>query len=83
MILNFYYQKDAQFLNKEYTYFVKVISGMDIINKLAIGDRFLDTTTPDKVMKRLPNGNIELDLILPGRKFQSNTKVSIRGCRQC
>lgn len=41
-------KKDSQFLNNEYTYFGKVISGMDVINKLAIGDLFLDTTTLTK-----------------------------------
>ncbi|MDP1743455.1 MAG: peptidylprolyl isomerase [Candidatus Amesbacteria bacterium] len=41
-------KKDSQFLNNEYTYFGKVISGMDVVNKLAIGDLFLDTTTLTK-----------------------------------
>ncbi|MBI5358566.1 peptidylprolyl isomerase [Candidatus Amesbacteria bacterium] len=44
----FIIKKDSQFLNNEYTYFGKVISGMDVINKLAIGDLFLDTTTLTK-----------------------------------
>ena len=41
-------KKDSLFLNNEYTYFGKVITGMDVVNKLAIGDLFLDTTTLTK-----------------------------------
>ncbi len=36
-------KKDSAFLNNEYTYFGKVISGMDVVNKLAIGDLILGT----------------------------------------
>lgn len=41
-------KKDSLFLNNEYTYFGKVITGMDVVNKLAIGDLFLDTTVLSK-----------------------------------
>ena len=41
-------KKDSLFLNNEYTYFGKVIAGMDVVNKLAIGDLFLDTTVLSK-----------------------------------
>ncbi len=37
-------KKDSVFLNGEYTYFGKVISGMDVVNKLAVGDKILSTT---------------------------------------
>lgn len=41
-------KKDSVFLNNEYTYFGKVISGMDVVDRLAIGDLILDTTTLTK-----------------------------------
>ena len=41
-------KKDSQFLNNEYTYFGKVISGMNVVKSLSIGDQFLDTTTLTK-----------------------------------
>lgn len=37
-------KKDSSFLNGDYTYFGKVISGMDVVNKLAVGDKILSTT---------------------------------------
>lgn len=39
----FIVKKDSQFLNGEYTYFGKVVSGMDVINKLSVGDQILST----------------------------------------
>lgn len=39
----FIVKKDSQFLNGEYTYFGQVISGLDVINRLTIGDRILST----------------------------------------
>ena len=44
----FYSQKDASFLNGEYTYFGKVLSGMNIVNSLSIGDKILETTILSK-----------------------------------
>lgn len=41
-------KKDASFLNGEYTYFGKVLSGMDVVNSLAIGDKILETTILSK-----------------------------------
>lgn len=37
-------KKDSSFLNGDYTYFGKVVSGMDVVNKLAAGDKILSTT---------------------------------------
>lgn len=37
-------KKDSSFLNGDYTYFGKVISGMDVVNKLVAGDKILSTT---------------------------------------
>jgi cyclophilin family peptidyl-prolyl cis-trans isomerase len=39
----FIVKKDSTFLNGDYTYFGKVISGMDVVNKLAIGDKIGET----------------------------------------
>lgn len=44
----FIVKKDSQFLNGEYTYFGKVASGMDVVNKLSIGDQILSTTILSK-----------------------------------
>lgn len=44
----FIVKKDSQFLDGEYTYFGKVISGMDVVNKLSIGDQILSTTILSK-----------------------------------
>ncbi len=41
-------KKDSQFLNNEYTYFGKVISGMNVVNSLSVGDKFIDTITLTK-----------------------------------
>jgi cyclophilin family peptidyl-prolyl cis-trans isomerase len=41
-------KKDASFLNGEYTYFGKVLSGMNIVNSLAVGDKILETTILSK-----------------------------------
>ena len=35
--------KDSPFLNNEYTYFGKVVSGMDVVSKIAVGDTILTT----------------------------------------
>lgn len=37
-------KKDSAFLNGDYTYFGRVVSGLEVINKLAVGDRILSTT---------------------------------------
>jgi len=39
----FIVKKDSVFLNGEYTLFGRVISGMDVVNKLAIGDKIIST----------------------------------------
>ena len=39
----FIVKTDSTFLNGEYTYFGKVIAGLDTINKLAIGDKIIST----------------------------------------
>lgn len=39
----FIVKKDSLFLNSEYTYFGRVISGMDIVNRLAAGDNIIST----------------------------------------
>lgn len=44
----FIVKKDSQFLNGEYTYFGKVLSGMDVVNRLSIGDQILSTTILSK-----------------------------------
>ncbi len=44
----FIVKKDASFLNGEYTYFGKVISGMNVVNSLSIGDKILETTILSK-----------------------------------
>lgn len=41
-------KKDSPFLNNEYTYFGKVVSGMNVVNSLSVGDKFLDTVTLTK-----------------------------------
>ena len=41
-------KKDSQFLNGEYTYFGKVISGMPIVNSLSVGDKIISTTILSK-----------------------------------
>lgn len=40
----FIVKKDSAFLNGEYTYFGKVLSGLDVINKLEIGDKIISTS---------------------------------------
>lgn len=44
----FIVKKDSSFLNGDYTYFGKVVSGLDVINRLSIGDRIISTTTLTK-----------------------------------
>ncbi|MEK7154686.1 MAG: peptidylprolyl isomerase [Patescibacteria group bacterium] len=44
----FIVKKDSQFLNGEYTYFGKVTSGMDVVDRLSIGDQILSTTILSK-----------------------------------
>lgn len=44
----FIVKKDSQFLNAEYTYFGKVISGMTIVNSLSVGDKIISTTILSK-----------------------------------
>ncbi|KKU03198.1 MAG: Peptidyl-prolyl cis-trans isomerase cyclophilin type [Candidatus Amesbacteria bacterium GW2011_GWB1_47_26] len=44
----FIVKKDSQFLNGEYTYFGRVVSGMDTVNKLSVGNRILSTTILSK-----------------------------------
>lgn len=39
----FIVKKDSVFLNGEYTLFGRVISGMDVVNKLAVGDKIIST----------------------------------------
>lgn len=39
---------DSQFLDGQYTYFGKVVSGMDVVTNIAVGDRILSTTTLTK-----------------------------------
>jgi peptidyl-prolyl cis-trans isomerase B (cyclophilin B) len=39
----FIVKKDSTFLDGEYTYFGKVVSGMDVVNKLAVGDKITST----------------------------------------
>jgi cyclophilin family peptidyl-prolyl cis-trans isomerase len=41
-------KKDSSFLNGEYTYFGHVVSGMDVVNKISVGDKFLSTTILSK-----------------------------------
>lgn len=40
----FVVKKDSTFLDGEYTYFGKVISGMNVVNSLSIGDKIISTT---------------------------------------
>lgn len=35
--------KDSSFLNGEYTYFGKVVSGMDVVKSLSIGDKIISS----------------------------------------
>lgn len=44
----FIVKKDSQFLDGEYTYFGKVISGMPVINSLSVGDKIISTTILSK-----------------------------------
>ena len=44
----FVVKKDSQFLDKEYTYFGKVISGMNVITSLSVGDKIISTTILSK-----------------------------------
>ena len=39
----FIVKTNSQFLDNEYTYFGKIVSGMDVVNRLAIGDQILST----------------------------------------
>ncbi len=39
----FIVKKDSQFLDGEYTYFGKVVAGMDIVNKIQVGDKIIST----------------------------------------
>jgi cyclophilin family peptidyl-prolyl cis-trans isomerase len=39
----FIVKKDSQFLNGEYTLFGRVVSGMDVVNKLSQGDKIGET----------------------------------------
>ncbi len=41
-------KKDSLFLNGEYTYFGKVISGLEVINNLSVGDKIISTTILSK-----------------------------------
>lgn len=40
----FIVKTDSGFLNKQYTYFGQVASGMDVVNKIAIGDKIVSIT---------------------------------------
>ena len=40
----FIVKKDSKFLDGQYTYFGKVLSGLDVINSLSIGDKIISTT---------------------------------------
>ena len=44
----FIVKKDSLFLNGEYTFFGRVISGLDVVNQLAIGNKILSTTILSK-----------------------------------
>ena len=44
----FVVKKDSQFLDGEYTYFGKVISGMNVVNSLSVGDKVISTTILSK-----------------------------------
>jgi len=44
----FIVKKDATYLNGDYTLFGRVVSGMDVVNKLAIGDKILSTLVLSK-----------------------------------
>lgn len=41
-------KKDSTFLDGEYTYFGKVVSGMDVVNRIAIGDKIESSTVLSK-----------------------------------
>lgn len=44
----FIVKKDSQFLDGEYTYFGKVIEGMNVVNSLQVGDKIISTTILSK-----------------------------------
>lgn len=44
----FIVKKDSGFLNNEYTYFGKVTSGMDVIDRLVVGDKILTSAILSK-----------------------------------
>ncbi len=44
----FIVKTNSTFLNGDYTYFGKVISGMDVVNALAVGDKIVNTTVLSK-----------------------------------
>ena len=44
----FIVKKGATNINGDYTYFGRVISGMDVVNKLAVGDKIVSTLTLSK-----------------------------------
>lgn len=44
----FIVKKNSQFLDGEYTYFGKVIEGMNIVNSLQVGDKIISTTILSK-----------------------------------
>lgn len=39
---------DSTFLNGEYTYFGQVVSGMDVVNQIAVGDKIISATVLSK-----------------------------------
>jgi peptidyl-prolyl cis-trans isomerase B (cyclophilin B) len=44
----FIVKKDSVFLDGEYTYFGRVVSGMDVVNRIAIGDKIVSSTVLSK-----------------------------------
>lgn len=44
----FIVKKDSTFLDNEYTYFGKVVSGLDVVDKLSVGDKIISTTLLSK-----------------------------------
>ncbi len=44
----FIVKKDASNLNGEYTYLGKVVAGMDVVNKIVVGDKILSSVTQTK-----------------------------------
>ena len=40
----FIVKKDSTFLDGQYTYFGKVLSGLDVVNSISIGDKIISTT---------------------------------------